>query len=221
VDAMLRSPWVLAPFGQERLQVWLPEVIKGAPTPGFFFRQSDSGKYILPPALGRETELPDQDQPEPTASPSFSNFLKYLAAYSRGIPGIAWAIWRYGLYVAMVREENQNGAEEGGEPSAALQAGKNIWVKPWPQITRPTVPNLPERSQFLMVLHALMLHGGLKECLLPQVLPMAPTEITEYLYLLQNAELVAADQGFWRVTPQGYPAVRQALQSEGYLVDDL
>ncbi|MDO9531229.1 MAG: hypothetical protein Q7O12_03750 [Deltaproteobacteria bacterium] len=223
VDAMLRSPWILAPFGQERLQVWLPEVIEGAPTPGFVFRQSDNGKFILPLASGGETELPDQDQPEPTASPNLSKFLKYLAAYSRGIPGIAWAVWRHSLYVAMLQEaeekEAEKRAEEGGEPPAVPGVDKTIWVKPWHQIARPTVPSLPERAQLLMVLHALMLHGGLKERLFPKVLPMAPMEIIEYLYLLQNAGLVKSEQGFWRVTPEGYPAVRQELQSEGYLTD--
>jgi hypothetical protein len=219
VGAMLRPPWILAPFDQERLQVWLPEVIEGAPTPGFVFRQSDNGRFILPPAPGGKTELPDRDQPEPAGSPNLSNFLKYLAAYSRGIPGIAWAVWRHSLYVAMMQEAEEKEAAAGGEPSAAPMAGKTIWVKPWPQIDRPTVPNLPERPQFLMVLHALMLHGGIKERLLPEVLPLAPMEIIEYLYLLQNAGLVETDQGFWRVTPQGYPAVRQELQSEGYLTD--
>ena len=33
VDAMLRSPWVLAPFSQERLRVWLPEVAQGTSKP--------------------------------------------------------------------------------------------------------------------------------------------------------------------------------------------
>jgi hypothetical protein len=219
VDAMLRSPWILAPFGQERLQVWLPEVIQGAPTPGFVFRQPDNGKFILPPASGGETELPDQNQPEPTASPNLSNFLKYLAAYSRGIPGIAWAVWRHSLYVAMMQVAEEKVAAEGDEPSAAPKVDKTIWVKPWHQIARPTIPNLPERPQLLMVLHALMLHGGLKERLLPAVLPMAPMEIIEYLYLLQNAGLAESEQGFWRVTPEGYPVVRQELQSEGYLTD--
>lgn len=219
VDAMLRSPWILAPFGQERLQVWLPEVIKGAPTPGFVFRQSDTGKFILPPVLSRETELPDQDRPEPAAGPNLSNFLKYLAAYSRGIPGIAWAVWRQSLYDAMLQEAEEKEAVEGDAPPAAPGAGKTILVKPWSQIARPTVPILPERTQLLMVLHALLLHGGLKERLLPEVLPLAPMEIIEYLYFLQNSGLVEADQGFWHVTPQGYPAVRQELQSEGYLTD--
>lgn len=221
VDAMLRSPWILAPFGPERLQVWLPEVIKGAPTTGFVFRQSDNGKFILPPAAGGEAELPGQDQPESAGSPNLSNFLKYLAAYSRGIPGIAWAIWRYGLYVAMEQVATENETGEGDEIPEASRAGKTLWVKPWPQISRPAVPNLPERSELLMVLHALLLHGGLWEHMMPKVLPIAPMGIIEYLYLLQKADLVQVNQGFWRVTPQGYPAARQSLQSEGYLVDDV
>ena len=73
----------------------------------------------------------------------------------------------------------------------------------------------------LLVLHALMLHGGLWDRVLPELLPIIPIEIMEYLYLLEAAGLVQSDQGFWRVTPQGYPAVRQSLQSEGYLVDDI
>jgi hypothetical protein len=219
VDALLRSPWILAPFGQERLQVWLPEVIEGAPTPGFVFRQSDNGKFILPPTLGGDPAFPDQNQPEPAASANLSNFLKYLAAYSRGVPGIAWAVWRHGLYEAMLQEVEEKGPEAGGESSAAPRADRTIWVKPWPQIARPTIPNLPERPQLLMMLHALILHGGLQERLLPEVLPMPPMEIIEYLYLLQNAGLVETEKSFWRVTPEGYPAVRQALQSEGYLTD--
>jgi hypothetical protein len=107
-------------------------------------------------------------------------------------------------------------SENGSRPD---QWGKTIWVKPWSQIIRPSVPNLPERPQLLMVLHALMLHGGLWDRVMAEVLPIAPMEIIEFLYLLQTAGLVESDQGFWRVTPQGYPAVRQSLQSEEFLVD--
>ena len=64
-----------------------------------------------------------------------------------------------------------------------------------------------------------MLHGGLWERLVQEILPFAPMESLEFLYLLEAAGLVELDQGFWRVTPAGYPAVRQELQSEGYLTD--
>jgi len=211
VDAMLPSPWILAPFDQERLQRWLPEVGQGAARPGLVFCQTDSCKFILPPATeGAESKSPD-----------LSNFLKYLAAYSRGIPGIAWALWRHSLYLAM--EPKPEGSEAGEEDTqpAIERAGKTIWVQPWSQISRPSIPNLPERSQLLLVLHALMLHGGMWDRVLPELLPISPIEIMEYLYLLEAAGLVQSDQGFWRVTPQGYPAVRQSLQSEGYLVDDI
>jgi hypothetical protein len=208
VDAMLPSPWILAPFDQERLQTWLPLVDEQAEPAGFVFRQSDSGKYILPPPAEASEAQTSELRPAP---PGLSNFLTYLAAHSRGIPGIAWAVWRHSLYVAMEQESE-------GENDAARQ-GEVIWVKPWSQIQRPLVPNLPEKSQLLMVLHALMLHGGLWDRVMAEVLPIAPMEIIEYLYLLQTAGLVESDQGFWRVTPQGYPAVRQSLQSEEYLVD--
>ena len=211
VDAMFPSPWILAPFDQERLQRWLPEVGQGADQPGYVFRQTDSGKFILPPAT----------EDAESKSPDLSTFLKYLAAYSRGIPGIAWALWRHSLYLAMESEpEGRKGGEEEGQ-AAIDKAGKTIWVKPWSQIARPSIPNLPERAQLLLVLHALMLHGGLWDRVLPELLPIIPIEIMEYLYLLEAAGLVQSDQGFWRVTPQGYPAVRQSLQSEGYLIDDI
>ena len=70
-----------------------------------------------------------------------------------------------------------------------------------------------------MVLHTLLIHGGLWSRILPELLPLSPMEILEHLYLLEASGLVESDQRFWRVTPAGYPAVRQVLQSEGYLTD--
>lgn len=219
VDGMLRSPWILAPFGQERLRVWLPEITQVASKPGFVFRQSDNGKFILPPAVAGKNDLPDQDQPEPEASPNLSNFLKYLAAYSRGIPGIAWAIWRRSLYLAMEQEVEEEMDGHGDGQPQAIGDKNTIWVKPWHQLTWPSIPNLPERPQLLLVLHALVLHGGLWGDMVEEVLPFAPMEVLDYLHLLEASGLVEPDQGFWRVAPAAYPAVRQALQSEGYLTD--
>jgi hypothetical protein len=218
VDAMFPSPWVLQAFDQERLQEWLPELIQGARQTGLVFRQTDNGKFILPPAAAdSESEQGMPVQPQPISN--LSNFLKFLAAHTRGIPGVAWAFWRHSLYLAMEPEPEGDGAEAEGVKTAGGRAGTTIWVKPWSQLARPTVPSLPERPQLLLVLHALMLHGGLWNRIMPELLPFSPSEIIEYLFLLESAGLVESDQGFWRVTPLGYPAVRQSLQSEGYLTD--
>ena len=215
LDAVFPSPWIMAPFDQSILQVWLPEAGGASERPTIIFRQSDNGKFILPPAA----ESPESGRPDQTSGIGLSDFLKYLAAYSRGIPGIAWAIWRHSLHLAMEQEADEiEDNEENDQPKAA-EGEKTIWVNPWPQLTWPFIPNLPERPQLLMVLHALMLHGGLRGGAVQEILPFAPMEFLEYIYLLEASGLVESDQGFWQVPPAGYPAVRQALQSEGYLTD--
>jgi hypothetical protein len=215
VNAVFPSPWVLAPFDQDSLQVWLPKAARISDWPDVIFRQSDNGKFIVPPAA----ESPESGQSDQTSLAGQSNFLKYLAAHSRGIPGIAWAIWRRSLYQAMEQEAEEKEADQEDGQTKATGGEKIIWVRPWHQLTWPSIPNQPERPQLLLVLHALMLHGGLWERIVQEILPFAPMESLEYLYLLEGSGLVELDQGFWRVTPAGYPAVRQELQSEGYLTD--
>ena len=92
-------------------------------------------------------------------------------------------------------------------------------MTPWSQINLPGFPFQRVSLGLLMVLHTLLIHGGLCSRILPELLPLSPMEILENLYLLQASGLVESDQGFWRVTPVGYPPVRQMLQSEGYLTD--
>jgi len=215
VNAVLPAPWVLAPFDQDSLQVWLPKAARISDWPDVIFRQSDNGRFIVPPAA----ESAESGQSDQTSGAGQSNFLRYLAAYSRGIPGIAWAVWRRSLYLAMEQEAEEKEADQGDGQPKATRGEKTIWVRPWQQLTWPSIPNLPERPQLLLVLHALMLHGGLWERIIQEILPFAPMESLEYLYLLEASGLVELDQGFWRVTPAGYPAVRQELQSEGYLTD--
>ncbi|MCB1921858.1 MAG: hypothetical protein KDJ28_18055 [Candidatus Competibacteraceae bacterium] len=56
---------------------------EGAEKPLLAFRQAHSGKYVLPPPA----ESPDE------AAVVDRDFLNRLAAYSRGIPGIARTLW--------------------------------------------------------------------------------------------------------------------------------
>ncbi|MEJ2670765.1 MAG: hypothetical protein P8168_00925 [Deltaproteobacteria bacterium] len=216
VDGVFPPPFILAAFDQDRLKLWFKQLAGQAGEGKFAFRQADNGKYVLPRAL---QETPgDQNS---AANQDISDFLKYVAAYSLGIPGIAWAAWRRSLSFIVTREEH---AALNDRKVAELEDGDRaypIWVKPWSQLNLPKFPGQRALLPVLMVLHALLIHGGLWSQVLSELLPLPPIEIMEHLYFLKAAEMVESDQGFWRVSPLGYPALRQVLMSEGYLTDGL
>jgi hypothetical protein len=215
VDTIFPTPFILEAFDQYRLKIWFQQLAAESGESTFVFRRLDSGKYILPPATGDEA-FGDRSQDFNTET---NGFLKNVAAYSRGIPGIALAVWRRSLgFVNMTEDDGEESAKEvpaAGDGNSAYP----ILVKPWSQLNLPGFSFQRASFGLLMVLHTLLLHGGLWIRVLPELLPLSPMEIYEYLYLLEASGLVQSDQGFWRVTPAGYPPVRQALQSEGYLTD--
>ncbi|MCG2770779.1 MAG: hypothetical protein L6277_01655 [Desulfobacterales bacterium] len=215
VDTVFPTPFILEAFDQERLKIWFQQLAAASGEDTFVFRQLDSGKYVLPPAAGDEASC---DQSQGAAAES-SGFLKNVAAYSRGIPGIAREVWRRSF--GFVNTTKEDGEEIDTEAPAAGDdnSAYPIWVKPWSQLKLPGFPGQRASIGLLMVLHTLLIHGGLWSRILPELLPLSPMEILEYLYLLEASGLVESDQGFWRVTPAGYPVVRQMLQSEGYLTD--
>ena len=215
VHTVFPTPFILEAFDHERLKIWFQQLAAESGESTFVFRQLDSGKYVLPPATGDEASG-DRSQGSDAET---SGFLKNVAAYSRGIPGIAWALWRRSFGFVNTTEED---GEESDQEAQAAGDGNSVYpilVKPWSQLNLPGFPGQRVSLGLLMVLHTLLIHGGLWSRILPELLPLSPMEILEYLYLLEASGLVESDQGFWRVTPAGYPAVRQALQSEGYLTD--
>jgi predicted transcriptional regulator len=68
-------------------------------------------------------------------------------------------------------------------------------------------------------LHNLLLHNGLSQAILSEILPFSPHVITSTARVLKDAGLVEKNQGLWNVSPSGYPIVRQYLNGEGYLTD--
>ncbi len=167
------------------------------------FLQSDNGRDVLPPPDTEET------------SGETSNFLKLLAAHSRGICGIAWSIWR-----ANLQSEPDEKSAEKGDDAACRIAKQTVWVTPWLQIAHPCLPSGAGRDE-AFVLHTLLLHNGLPLELMQRLLPLSPSQIMETLIRLEESGLAAQVEALWQVTPQGYPAVRQFLQGGDYLVDQL
>jgi hypothetical protein len=215
VDTVFPMPFILEAFDQERLKIWFQQLAAKSGEGNFVFRQLDSGKYVLPPATGDEASG-DRNQ---GAVAENSVFLKNVAAYSRGIPGVALAVWRRSFGFVNTTAEDGEECDKEAPAAGDCNSAYPILVKPWSQLNLPGFPFQQVFIGLLMVLHSLLLHGGLWSRILPELLPLSPMEILEYLYLLEASGLVESDQGFWRVTPAGYPAVRQMLQSEGYLTD--
>jgi hypothetical protein len=215
VHTVFPPPFILEAFDEESLKIWFQQLAAASGEHIFVFRQLDSGKYVLPPAPGDEVSG-DRSQGYGAEN---SGFLKNVAAYSRGIPGVAWAVWRHSFgFVDMMKED---GEESDKEVPAAGNGNPThpILVTPWSKLNLPGFPFRWVSLGLLMVLYTLLIHGGLWSRILPELLPLSPMEILENLYLLEASGLVESDQSFWRVTPAGYPAVRQVLQSEGYLTD--
>jgi hypothetical protein len=221
-------PFILEGFDQDRLKIWFQQLAAASGEDNFVFRQLDSGKYVLPP--GTVDEVSGEWSQGNFAEDA--SFLKHVAAFSRGIPGVAWAVWRHSFgFVDTSAEDGEESAPEaqaakGGKESDQEAPGAEevnpahpILVTPWSKINLPGFPFQRVSLGLLMVLHTLLIHGGLWSPTLPELLPLSPMEILEYLYRLEAYGLLESDRGFWRVTPVGYPPVREMLQSEGYLTD--
>ena len=215
---------VLTPcaFDADALAHWFTELSQQSPPSQYVFRQADNGK----PVLAREHT--EQDDPPLSIKQreisERSDFLTYIATRSRGNPGIAWALWRYSLRVAsdeQVADKVQEAAES--------DHGTTVWVAPWEQLDLPSLPPHPSTEE-AFVLHALLIHGGLKGSALPVLIPFSPSAIIEVAQGLkrrgvieQVGELDERTQTTkrWRVHVLAYANVRAFLKNEGYLMDGL
>lgn len=126
--------------------------------------------------------------------------LQRLAAHCRGHIGIAWHYWRDRL-----REPKAEDEEALWLVDALAEAE--------------LAPDTGDIATLLM--HALLLHGGLDDHALGQVLPFSRHEAINARLALQRKGVVASCEGRWQVTPLSYASVRQLLASRNYLVDPL
>lgn len=134
-----------------------------------------------------------------------SRDLRQLAAHCRGQPGLAWHYWRSRLRTG-----------EGGEADASGEQA--LWLaESLDEVVLPAEVG----EEAVLLLHALLLHGGLPEALLSEVLPFSFTQALSGLRQLQARGAVACREGRWQVTPLGYVNVRYLLEERAYLVDAL
>lgn len=220
VATLFPAPWVLKALDGQRLEQWFIRLAASRGENRLVFRQSDAGDVIMrflpvSESTGDASSAPrdispGEDEPQP------SRTLVDLAAHGRGNPGVALALWRHGLRLAPDEEDSRQATAE----SSTTAPSRTVWVKPWSKLILPTPAETPDRDT-LQLLHVLLLHDGLSAPLLTELLPLSPFEVMRRLRRLERDGLLAASDERWRVTPLGYPVVRQALLLEGYPVDDL
>jgi hypothetical protein len=216
IDAMLPTPLTLAAIDGKRLQFWLATLAR-ADDGRFVFRDASNGQSIITRAASDDDLLLRNAQPGQMESfgewAGAGHHIKQLAAYSRGLPEVAWRWWRECLQVSPETDnEIMQGMKRGDE-------WYTVWVKPWSSLSLPSVPHSSAVIQSTL-LHALLLHGGATSGLLEVLLPFSHNEIRHVLHRLVEARLVRITAGGrWQVTLLGYPAVRQYMENEGYLVD--
>lgn len=211
MDAIFPSPIVLEAFDGWRLQQWFRSLAMAPRRRPLVFRQSDNGNVIL---LSEESQS-NKENGDSDKSAEVPDFLNRVAGRSRGIPLVAWAIWRNTLQIAAGEDIDKDAIE-----AAASDRGLTIWVRPWAHMELPSVPVNTSRDE-LFLLHLLLLHDGLTAQSIPHLLPCAAAGIMQGMDRLRTAGLVKIEDGIWRVTLLGYPAVRQYLYDEDYLVDVL
>lgn len=215
IDNILPLPLTMQAFDAIHLGYWFQKLALNTRSRSLVFRQSDNGNIIL--SLSDDEKLvnllKENKESVNDADKELPVFLKRLATRSFGIPLIAWAIWRNSLQIA-----GDEVIEYDALKAAAIDKGLTIWVKPWSKLDLPDIQSNIGKSEF-MVLHTILLHGGLPESFINYLLPYSSTEITKNLLLLNKQGLIKEENGLWRTTLLGYPAIRQYLNNEGYLVD--
>lgn len=89
--------------------------------------------------------------------------------------------------------------------------------------TSPSLPHVPASTDDndAFVLYALLLHRGLSEPMLQQVLPMLSAEqLAACLLRLLASGLVAQHQAGWQISPVAYGEVREFLAGRDHCLDD-
>lgn len=197
IDLIFAAPKTFQAFDKKRLRSWLGTLaLDPADGTNLCFRSVSSGQDVFGNGEG-ETEV--------------SEFMTELAKGSIGVPWVAWHLWKDSLHVA----NGDEGDDTAENSKVAADTRDTIWVT---DIRPPSVPSRNDQNAFL-VLHALLIHGGLTQDQIVQTVPLVT--YTHVLASLIRSGLVDQVDGLYRCRPAAYPVIRDGLNNSGYPVDIL
>ncbi len=194
VHMILSQPLTYEPFDGKRLHDWVLRLAVNDKSRKITFRLPQSGEDVL--------AVDDEGTRD-------SDYFDTLAAQSRGIPWVAWHLWRRSL-----RSDGENGSEhdEDIERDADEQT---LWVAALDEFTLPNSSN----ETPLLVLQALLLHGSLSVDELRSVLPVVGE--SPVVSALVSAGFVERKDAQISCRPAAYPAIRRELSEAGFSMDGL
>ncbi|MGM0599280.1 MAG: hypothetical protein ACQETH_05600 [Candidatus Rifleibacteriota bacterium] len=211
------EPYFLQSLGAKELQDFFCQLELQNGVNLTVFRQTDVGSFVLPMHKTYEGKIPEKlkDEYEAKKADFPTLFMKKLALHSRGIPLVAWSIWRSSLNMAPEEE-----VAEAAKDAAAADRGKTIWVKPFEKISKPEVPSGLGRSASF-ILQLLLIQDGLPQDIIYKLLDFDKDAIAGTLYRLRQAGVLLFEKDIWRVSWIGYSEVRRYLSQEDYLLDSM
>jgi len=183
------------------------------------FRQADNGSFILPPEMTGKGRLDAAVIKADSSADAFpSAFLKKLAVESRGIPLVAWSIWRNSLRLAPDEDVAELAREVADKDAATSATAKTIWVKAFEDVELPTIPGDTGQTGAFLLLYLLQ-HDGLKTDAIFDLLSLEKSRLIGLLNRLHKAGIVVNENDVWRASWQGYPAIRRFLAEQDHLQD--
>lgn len=194
-DAVMPEGLIFRPFDGPRLQRWFSELARNDLTQGVRFRSSATGKDVL----SRDRNGGGDGE-----------FFARLGARSRGIPWVAWHLWRRSLR----RDRNEGSGETTTE--AIVEPGEEtLWIAAMDELVLPG--EHPQSA--LLVFHALLIHGTLTIAELHRTVPaIGQSNVVSALVM---SGFLERDGDGVRCRAAAYPAIREGLNKAGYPKDGL
>jgi len=202
IDLIFAAPITFQAFDKKRLRNWLGALsLDSNDAETLCFRSASSGQDVFGNGEG-ETEI--------------SAYMTDLAKASIGVPWVAWHLWKDSLHTVKPTDESENKNEgQVGDKQAQTDTRETVWVT---DIKPPTVPNRNDQNAFL-VLHAILIHGGLTQDQIVQTVPLVT--YTHVIASLMRSGLIDKVDGVYHCIPAAYPVIRDGLNNSGYPVDIL
>ena len=185
---ILPSPLTFQSFGADELRDWFHSLEDDAPI-DWQFRLSSNGVRLFAEDAKKH------------------HYFHGLAAESLGIPWVAWHRWRKSLRYE--RQKNDK-AKQADQPATKEFDERTLWV-----VNLPTLSLSQDHfEQASLVLHALLIHGGLTIDELRAVVPVVG-ELRVVSALIQSGFVRRSDDVL-QILPTAYPEIRRELIAAGF-----